>query len=237
MTNQNNAAQRVLTDTEILAIGAMHGRPSVSLLPMFRAIESAVRSKLRAPVAGAQPAANGYICTVPDDCETLHWRGQILSMNELASVAQPAVGEEIHVHIEGRDVLTLPLASSGMDAPRFVVHVPAQPAAPQASEAVRSERDATGRTPTDYALEFAEYLARDVEYAMACLNSSQRANEALLDLTEEVATADAYQAAEDAAAQADEAFTEAITALQSAVFEFRKRRDRAALSAQPGAPK
>ncbi|MGW9066954.1 hypothetical protein ACWGPO_22955 [Achromobacter animicus] len=108
-------------------------------------------------------------------------------------------------------------------------------AAPQASEAVRSERDATGRTPTDYALEFAEYLARNVEYAMACLNSSQRANEALLDLTEEVATADAYQAAEDAAAQADEAFTEAITALQSAVFEFRKRRDRAALSAQPGA--
>ncbi|MFY1855200.1 hypothetical protein ACOTBX_24675 [Achromobacter xylosoxidans] len=96
--------------------------------------------------------------------------------------------------------------------------------------------DATGRTPTDYALEFAEYLARDVEYAMACLNSSQRANEALLDLTEEVATADAYQAAEDAAARADEAFTEAITALQSAVFEFRKRRDRAALSPTQVAP-
>jgi len=40
---------------------------------------------------------------------------------------QPAVGEEIHVHIEGLDVLTLPLASSGIGAPRFVVHVPAQP--------------------------------------------------------------------------------------------------------------
>lgn len=76
--------------------------------------------------AQAQPAICGYTCTVPDDCETLHWRGQILSMNELASVAQPAVGEEIHVHIEGQDVLTLPLASSGMGAPRFVVHVPAQ---------------------------------------------------------------------------------------------------------------
>ncbi|MGE8591479.1 MAG: hypothetical protein ACN6OD_19100, partial [Alcaligenes sp.] len=74
--------------------------------------------------SSAQPAVNGYTCTVPDDCETLHWRGQILSMNELASVAQPAVGEEIHVHIEGQDVLTLPLASSGMIAPRFVVHVP-----------------------------------------------------------------------------------------------------------------
>lgn len=35
-----------------------------------------------------RPAISGYTCTVPDDCETLHWRGQILSMNELASVAQ-----------------------------------------------------------------------------------------------------------------------------------------------------
>jgi hypothetical protein len=38
---------------------------------------------------------SGYTCTVPDNCETLHWRGQILSMNELASVAQPA-GDECH---------------------------------------------------------------------------------------------------------------------------------------------
>lgn len=88
----------------------------------------------------AQPAINGYTCAVPDDCETLHWRGQILSMNELASVAQPAVGEEIHVHIEGRDVLTLPLASSGMNAPRFVVHVPAQ---------ADHFRDATKMVPSD----------------------------------------------------------------------------------------
>lgn len=79
-----------------------------------------------APQPAEQPTISAYACTVPDDCETLHWRGQILSMNELVSVAQPAVDEEIHVHIEGRDVLTLPLASSGMSAPRFVVHVPAQ---------------------------------------------------------------------------------------------------------------
>ncbi|WP_241130717.1 hypothetical protein [Achromobacter xylosoxidans] len=49
MTDQTNAAQPVLTDSEILAIGAMHGRPSVALLPMFRALEGAVLSKLRAP--------------------------------------------------------------------------------------------------------------------------------------------------------------------------------------------
>ncbi|WP_286938946.1 hypothetical protein [Achromobacter sp. UBA4530] len=106
-----------------------------------------------------------------------------------------------------------------------------------ASEAVRDAQDATGRTPTAYALEFAEYLARDAEYVMACLNASQRANEALLDLTEEIAPSEDYQAAEDAAAQADEAFTEAITGLRSGIFEFRKRRDRAAPTAQPGAQK
>lgn len=72
----------------------------------------------------AQPAISGYTCTVPDDCETLHWRGQILSMNELASVAQPAAGEEIMVNAPG-DVYTLPLQPSGLSSgPRFVVHVP-----------------------------------------------------------------------------------------------------------------
>ena len=90
----------------------------------------------------AQPTINGYTCTVPDDCETLHWRGQILSMNELASMAQPAVGEEIHVHIEGQDVLTLPLVSSGMGAPRFVVHVPAHPAGRKDQGEVQRLREA-----------------------------------------------------------------------------------------------
>lgn len=86
------------------------------------------------PQPAEQPTISAYACTVPDDCETLHWRGQILSMNELVSVTQPAVDEEIHVHIEGRDVLTLPLASSGMSAPRFVVHVPVQQPAPDVAE-------------------------------------------------------------------------------------------------------
>ena len=95
---------------------------------------------IAALAAQAQHAISGYTHTVPDDCETLHWRGNILSMNELASVAQPAVGEEIHIHIEGQDVLTLPLASSGMDAPRFVVHVPAQaqPIMPPLTDAMRA---------------------------------------------------------------------------------------------------
>jgi hypothetical protein len=34
-------------------------------------------------------------------------------------------GEEIHVNVEGDDVYMLPLQPSGMESPRFVVHVPA----------------------------------------------------------------------------------------------------------------
>ncbi|ANA32274.1 hypothetical protein [Ralstonia mannitolilytica] len=41
----------------------------------------------------------------------------------------PKVGEEIHVNVEGGDVYTLPLQLSGMDKPRFVVHVPCSPQA------------------------------------------------------------------------------------------------------------
>ncbi|MBN6210626.1 hypothetical protein JYK21_29545 [Ralstonia pickettii] len=41
----------------------------------------------------------------------------------------PKAGEEIHVNVEGGDVYTLPLQLSGMDKPRFVVHVPCLPQA------------------------------------------------------------------------------------------------------------
>ncbi|MGL6155959.1 MAG: hypothetical protein ACRC1O_05045 [Ralstonia mannitolilytica] len=41
----------------------------------------------------------------------------------------PRAGEEIHVNVEGGDVYTLPLQLSGMDKPRFVVHVPCSPQA------------------------------------------------------------------------------------------------------------
>lgn len=41
----------------------------------------------------------------------------------------PRAGEEIHVNVEGGDVYTLPLQLSGMDKPRFVVHVPCPPQA------------------------------------------------------------------------------------------------------------
>ncbi|MFX3545061.1 hypothetical protein [Ralstonia mannitolilytica] len=46
----------------------------------------------------------------------------------------PRAGEEIHVNVEGGDVYTLPLQLSGMDKPRFVVHVPCSPQAEPGAE-------------------------------------------------------------------------------------------------------
>ncbi|MHA2944359.1 hypothetical protein ACW9FF_21535 [Ralstonia mannitolilytica] len=50
--------------------------------------------------------------------------------------ADPTTGEEIHVNVSGGDVYTLPLQASGMDKPRFVVHLPRQ----QQAEPVGDER-------------------------------------------------------------------------------------------------
>ncbi len=59
MTQQDDIIQPVLTDDEILALEiASGGTFSQAPVPFARAIESAVLSKLRAPVAGeAQPVA------------------------------------------------------------------------------------------------------------------------------------------------------------------------------------
>lgn len=48
----------------------------------------------------------------------------------------PRAGEEIHVNVEGGDVYTLPLQLSGMDKPRFVVHVPCSPQAEPVGDAL-----------------------------------------------------------------------------------------------------
>lgn len=56
MTNQNNAAQPVLTDDEIRAVWVEHGLDDEAVEDFARAIESALLSKLRAPVADERAA-------------------------------------------------------------------------------------------------------------------------------------------------------------------------------------
>jgi hypothetical protein len=89
----------------------------------------------------------------------------------------------------------------------------------------RLHYDHTGRTPQDYAIEHAGYLATAVQHFLSRLDAEFDANEAL----EAAEAADA----EDAAEKADDLnsiqreVSDARRALQSAVYEFEKRRDRA----------
>jgi len=56
--NENNAAQPLLTDDEIEVLCDEHDMPPTMVASFVRAIESALLSKLRAPVAGeARPVA------------------------------------------------------------------------------------------------------------------------------------------------------------------------------------
>lgn len=75
-------------------------------------------------------------------------------------------------------------------------------------EPVREARDATGRTPKDYAIEFGEYLAKAAVFYMDTRNLADSANER--------------------GAEFDyDRLTDAFRALHSAVYEFRKRAERA----------
>lgn len=53
-----------------------------------------------------------------------------LTRASAATVAEASSGEEIHVNVHGDDVYTVPLLPTGMETPRFVVHVPAAEEAP-----------------------------------------------------------------------------------------------------------
>lgn len=114
----------------------------------------------------AVPDVNGHICTVPDECETLHWRGQILSMNELSAVAQD--GEEIMVNAP-HDVYTLPLKPSGLTSgPRFVVHVPAPAQQPAVAQGEMVE--VAGRNLRSYLSKASFAMEVDRQAAINCLD-------------------------------------------------------------------
>lgn len=100
----------------------------------------------------------------------------------------PKAGEEIHVNVEGGDVYTLPLQLSGMDKPRFVVHVPCSPQAePRADERAAFEAWASKRrmdlrreanNPDEYLL--ASTADACVGWLARAAQSGERAGVALL---------------------------------------------------------
>ena len=92
--------------------------------------------------------------------------------------------------------------------------------APAAPEAPVDARDATGRSPTDYALEFAEYLAKDAERLLEAMNAED-ALRLRREESDDVSDDDMRDAGADR--------VEHIRAVRIGIYEFRKRRDRAAM--------
>lgn len=111
------------------------------------------------------------------------------------------------------------------EAPRwpssFIDFARAIEAAVLAHPPARSGADPTGRTPTDYALEHAEYLAQSAELFIASTMALQKAEIALEEAAEP--TDDMGTAIE----VARESLSDHLRGLESNVYEFRKRRDRA----------
>jgi predicted phosphodiesterase len=89
----------------------------------------------------------------------------------------------------------------------------------EAEERRRFDYDHTGRTPQDYAIEHAGYLAQAADAAIAAVNGLHKLYQQLAD-GELVNPGDIENA--------EQSCSEGLTSLREHVYEFRKRRDRAA---------
>lgn len=86
------------------------------------------------------------------------------------------------------------------------------------------------RTPKDYAIEHAEYMARTGEKLLEAMNQHAE----VLMAIEEAGEPDAYLTVR--AQQAEEILGEYMAHLRRDIYEFRKRRDRALASSQAERP-
>ena len=84
------------------------------------------------------------------------------------------------------------------------------------------------RTPQDFAIEHAEYMAQDAERLIAAINAAAEITARIDDGG--YTTQAEFDADGDALDQANELITEQLGSLKSGVYEFRKRRDRAVAS-------
>jgi len=98
------------------------------------------------------------------------------------------------------------------------------PTIEQAVARYRGNLDATGRTPTDYALEHAEYLAKAAESLLTRMHVVAAAEQRIEDDDSDGSMVEYEQALEHQG--------EAMSRLLGRIYEFRKRRDRAQEAAQ-----
>jgi hypothetical protein len=84
------------------------------------------------------------------------------------------------------------------------------------------------RTPTDYALEFAEYMAKSAEQLIEAVNK--------LAMAEQARDEGEGDDPDEKVNHAQQDCTEFLTGLRNDIYQFRSRRDRAAREASTGAP-
>lgn len=94
--------------------------------------------------------------------------------------------------------------------------------------AAQPEKDATGRTPQDYAIEQAGYMAKAGEQLLEAINEQA-------DLLIRREESDDIEA--NTIEAAGEAVSDAMSSLRLQIYEFRKRRDRALRYPAPAAQK
>lgn len=136
-----------------------------------------------------------------------------------APQASSVAGEAVAYRV-GTD-LFLPEALPAAERYAEIRQKPLEPlyAAPQASEAVRQP---------DYTLQHADHMAVSAERLMEAIN----ARDALIMQREESDDVD-----DETMHDQHENVSEYLSGMRNAIYEYRKRRNRAALSAQPGAQK
>jgi hypothetical protein len=94
--------------------------------------------------------------------------------------------------------------------------------------------DATGRTPTDYAIEHAEYMAKDAERLLDALSEHAAAHIALAE--GDYDSQDDIKPLNDRCEKADESLAEHMAHMRDGIYGFRTRRDRALATPTPPQP-
>lgn len=137
--------------------------------------------------------------------------------------AEPGPGDDVPCVNCGERALDTGLEcdNCGFDNHEAVTGKPFPKGATPAAAAEMPLTDATGRTATDYALEFAEYLAKHAEELLEAMNAED-ALRLRREESDDVSDDDMHDAAADRVEQ--------IRAVRNGIYEFRKRRDRAAKS-------
>ncbi|MCG7324321.1 hypothetical protein [Achromobacter sp. ACRQX] len=138
-TNTPAQHEARLTVEEIRSIWVEHGLDDEAVEDFARAIESAVLSKLRAPVAGERAALQRIVDTAKDGANSGDRHARCVELARAALASAPVAGEAQPVAWRYQTPTGWHATTDAQKAVNVRAHHPVEPlyAAPQASEAVR----------------------------------------------------------------------------------------------------